>query len=112
MNERDYAAYRRLYQIVIDRLAAPDLLLYLDASVDTLVDRIRGRGREIESGITAEYLGLLKSFYDDWMADFDLCPVLTIPADRLDFVRYPRHLDIIVDRIQQKLAGKEVVVFD
>jgi deoxyadenosine/deoxycytidine kinase len=112
MNERDYMAYRRLYRIVIDRLAAPDLLLYLDASVDTLMDRIRGRGREIELGITADYLGLLKSFYDDWMADFDLCPVLTIPADRLDFVHYPHHLDIIVDRIQQKLAGKEVVVFD
>jgi deoxyadenosine/deoxycytidine kinase len=54
----------------------------------------------------------LNSFYADWMADFDLCPVLTIPADRLDFVRYPGHLDVIVDRIQQKLAGKEVVVFD
>jgi deoxyadenosine/deoxycytidine kinase len=46
------------------------------------------------------------------MADFDLCPILTLPADRLDFVRHPRHLDVIVDRIQQKLAGKEVVVFD
>jgi deoxyadenosine/deoxycytidine kinase len=46
------------------------------------------------------------------MADFDLCPVLTVPADRLDFVRYPHHLDVIVDRIQQKLAGKEIVVFD
>jgi hypothetical protein len=46
------------------------------------------------------------------MSDLDLCPVLTIPADRLDFVRYPRHLDVIVERIQQKLAGKDQVVFD
>jgi deoxyadenosine/deoxycytidine kinase len=112
MSERDYLAYRRLYQIVVDRLPAPDLLLYLEASVETLLARIRGRGREIEAGITADYLSLLNSFYADWLADFDLCPVLAIPADRLDFVRYPGHLDVIVDRIQQKLAGKEVVVFD
>jgi deoxyadenosine/deoxycytidine kinase len=112
MTERDYLAYRRLYQIVIDRLAAPDLLLYLEASVDTLLARIRGRDRAIESGITADYLNLLNGFYDDWMAEFNLCPVLTIPADRLDFVRHPSHLDVIVDRIQQKLAGREIVVFD
>jgi deoxyadenosine/deoxycytidine kinase len=112
MSERDYAAYRRLYQIVVDRLPAPDLLIYLEASVATLLARIRGRNRAIEAGISAEYLRLLNSFYADWMADWDLCPVLTIPADRLDFVRQAGHLDVIVDRIQQKLAGKETVVFD
>jgi deoxyadenosine/deoxycytidine kinase len=112
MTERDYLAYRRLYQMVVDRLPAPDLLLYLEASVETLMARIRGRDRAIEAGIQADYLGLLNRFYADWLAEFDLCPVLTIPADRLDFVRHPGHLDVIVDRIQQKLAGKEVVVFD
>jgi deoxyadenosine/deoxycytidine kinase len=112
MTERDYLAYRRLYQMVVDRLPAPDLLLYLEASVETLMARIRGRDRAIEAGIQADYLSLLNRFYADWLAEFDLCPVLTIPADRLDFVRHPGHLDVIVDRIQQKLAGKEVVVFD
>lgn len=112
MSERDYLAYRRLYQIIVDRLPVPDLLIYLEASIGTLLGRIRGRDRAIEAGITADYLGLLNSFYADWMADFDLCPVLTIPSDRLDFVRRPDHLDVIVERIQQKLSGKEVVVFD
>lgn len=112
MSERDYLAYRRLFQIVVDRLPVPDLLLYLEASVETLLGRIRGRDRSIESGITADYLSVLNGFYADWMEDFDMCPVLTIPADRLDFVKHPDHLDVIVDRIQQKLAGKEVVVFD
>ena len=112
MTERDYLAYRRLYEVVVDQLPVPDLLLYLEASVETLLTRIRGRDRAIETGITADYLGLLNSFYGDWLADFDLCPVLTIPADRLDFVRQTGHLDVIVERIQQKLSGKEVVVFD
>jgi len=112
MSERDYLAYRRLYRIVIEQLPRPDLLLYLEASVETLLARIRGRDREIETGITGDYLDLLNGFYAEWMGDLDLCPVLTIPADRLDFVRYPRHLDVIVERIQQKLAGKDHVVFD
>ena len=111
MTERDYYAYRRLFDLVVNGLPMPALLLYLQASVPTLTHRIRNRGRDIETGITDDYLALLGSFYEDWLADFDLCPVLTIPADRLDFVHHRRHLDIIVERIEDKLSGKEVVVF-
>ena len=111
MTERDYYAYRRLFELVVNSLPVPALLLYLQASAPTLMHRIRDRGRDIEAGITADYLTLLGSFYEDWLTDFDLCPVLTIPADRLDFVRHKDHLEIIVERIEDKLAGKEVVVF-
>lgn len=111
LNERDYLAYRRIFDLVVDNLPAPDLLIYLRAPVDVLVERIRRRGRSIETGITDEYLTLLESFYDDWMQTFDVCPVLTIRTDDLDFVHKPRHLDIVVQRIQDKLAGKEEVVF-
>ena len=111
MTERDYYAYRRLFDLVVNSLPVPDLLLYLQASVPTLIERIRNRGRDIEAGITPDYLALLGSFYEDWLADFDLCPVLSIPADRLDFVHHRGHMDIIVERIEDKLAGKEVVVF-
>ena len=61
--------------------------------------------------MTHEYLALLDSFYDDWLETFDLCPVLTIRSDDLDFVHHSRHMDIVVQRIQEKLAGKEEVVF-
>jgi deoxyadenosine/deoxycytidine kinase len=111
LNERDYLAYRRIFDLVVDNLPAPDLLIYLRAPVDVLVERIRRRGRSIETGITDDYLTLLESFYDDWMQTFDVCPVLTIRTDDLDFVHKPRHLDIVVQRIQDKLAGKEEVVF-
>lgn len=111
LNERDYHAYRALFELTVSYLPRPDLLLYLRAPVPVLVERIRQRGRGMESGISAEYLSLLDSFYDDWLAAFDLCPVLTIPAGELDFVHKPRHLDIVVERIQAKLAGKEDVVF-
>ncbi len=111
LDERDYFSYRRVFDLVVSRLPAPDLLIYLKAPVPVLVERIRRRGRSIESGITFEYLSLLESYYDDWMQAFDACPVLTIRTDDLDFVHKPGHMDIVVQRIQDLLAGKEDVVF-
>jgi deoxyadenosine/deoxycytidine kinase len=111
LSERDYLAYRRVFDLVTKSLPAPDLLIYLKCPVTVLMERISRRGRQMESGITNEYLSLLDSFYEDWMQTFQVCPVLTIPSDGLDFVHKPRHLDIVVQRIQDKLAGKEVIVF-
>ena len=111
LNERDYLAYRRVFDLVVTHLPAPDLLIYLRAPVAVLMDRIRRRGRAIEGGITAEYLELLDSYYEDWMRTFDACPVLTIRTDDLDFVHEARHLDIVVQRINDKLAGREELIF-
>lgn len=111
MRERDYLAYRRLFDQIVAHLPKPDLLLYLKAPVPVLMERINQRGRDMESGISADYLSLLESFYSDWMATFDLCPVLMIPSEQLDFVNKPHHLDIVIERIQDKLSGREDVVF-
>jgi deoxyadenosine/deoxycytidine kinase len=117
LNERDYLAYRRVFDLIVSTLPPPNLLINLKAPVDVLVERIRRRGRDIETGITADYLNLLDSFYDDWMTSFDVCPVLTIHTGQLgresplDFVHNAHHLDIVVEKIQDKLAGKEDVIF-
>ena len=111
LSERDYLAYRRLFDLVVCNLPAPDLLIYLKAPVSVLIERIRRRARSIETGITHEYLALLESYYDEWMDTYDVCPVLTIRTDDLDFVHQSQHLDIVVQRIQDKLTGKEEVVF-
>lgn len=111
LDERDYASYRRVFDLLVRQLPPPDLLIYLKCPVGVLLDRIQQRGRAIESGITGEYLGLLESYYDEWMQSFDVCPVLTIHTDDLDFVHKARHLDIVVRRIQDRLAGKEDIVF-
>ena len=112
INERDYLASRKVFDLVVSRLPPPDLLIYLRAPVQVIYERIRRRGRAIESGISPEYLSLLESFYDDWMRTFDICPVLTIRTDDLDFVHKAGPLDIVVDRIQDKLAGREEVIFE
>jgi deoxyadenosine/deoxycytidine kinase len=111
LSERDYHAYRVVFDQVVGNLPHPDLLLYLQTPVPVLMKRIGHRGRAIESGITADYLSLLETFYDEWMGSFDLCPVLTIRSGDLDFVHRPEHLDIVVQRIQDRLAGKEELVF-
>ena len=111
LNDRDYHAYLRLYNLVVKNLPKPDLLIHLEAPVSVLMARIRRRARNIETGITEEYLSLLKGFYNEWIEGFDLCPVLTIRSDDLDFVHKPEHLDIVVQRIKEKLAGREEMVF-
>jgi deoxyadenosine/deoxycytidine kinase len=111
LNERDYLSYRQLFELVTGSLPPPSLLVLLKAPVPVLVERIRRRGREIESTVSPDYLALLDSFYDDWIKCFDLCPVLTIRSDDLDFVNQPEHLDLVVERIREKLTGKEEIVF-
>jgi deoxyadenosine/deoxycytidine kinase len=111
LGERDYQSYRQVFDQVVNSLPRPDLLLFLQAPVPVLLDRISRRGRAMESGITFDYLSLLETFYVEWLAAFDLSPVLTIRTDDLDFVHQPQHLDTIVQRIQDRLVGKEEVVF-
>ena len=112
METRDYDTYCELYQAVTSILPPPNLVLYLRASTPTLVKRVQQRGRSYERQITPDYLEKLNVLYEDWFDHFSLCPVLTIPADRLDFVANGDHLDLIITRILERLQGKEVVNFD
>jgi deoxyadenosine/deoxycytidine kinase len=111
INERDYRTYRQVFELVTRTLPSPDLLIYLAAPVPVLIKRIQARGRKIESTISADYLSLLENYYEDWIRNFDLCPVLTLRTDDLDFVHKPKHLETVVQKVQEKLAGKEEIVF-
>jgi deoxyadenosine/deoxycytidine kinase len=110
MNERDYLSYKRIFDQVVNGLPAPDLLIYLWAPVEVLMQRIRSRGREIESGISADYLSLLESFYEEWLRNFDLSPVLTIRSNDLNFVDDPDDLETVIERINRALAGRDELV--
>jgi len=112
LNELDYQTYMNVYNLVVANLPVPSMLIFLRCPVEVLMSRIHKRGRDMESGISADYLALLESYYDDWTQNFDLCPVLTIRTDDLDFVHKTKHLDIVIQRINEKLTGKEEVVFN
>ena len=61
--------------------------------------------------IDVNYLEQLNAAYETWISGFSLCPVLTIPADSLDFVSHSNHLELILSKVQEKIAGKDEVVF-
>ncbi|MCX6067898.1 MAG: deoxynucleoside kinase, partial [Chloroflexi bacterium] len=107
----DYGTYRELYETVMQFLPPPDLVIYLRASVPTLVNRIARRGRDYERSIAPDYLNSLNVLYENWIANFTLCPVLTVPADDVDFVAHAGHLNLIVNKVQEKLTGREEVIF-
>ncbi len=111
IHPRDYATYRGLYETLVEFLPPPDLVIYLRASVPTLLQRIARRGRDYERSISAEYLDGLNMLYEKWIGGFTLCPVLTVPVDHLDYVAHRGHLSLIVRKINEKLTGQEEVVF-
>ena len=109
LSERDYMSYRHLFDLVVSSLPAPNLLVYLKCPVGVLMERIRRRARNMETGISTEYLSLLDSFYNEWLKSYDLSPVLTIRTDDLDYVNQPQALEVVVERIQERLGGKEEI---
>jgi deoxyadenosine/deoxycytidine kinase len=111
ISQRDFETYSELYHVLVEFLPPPDLVVYLRASSTTLLQRISHRNRDYERTITASYLEQLNQLYENWIGNFTLCPVLTVPADDLDYVSYPPHLDLVIRKVQEKLTGKEVVVF-
>jgi deoxyadenosine/deoxycytidine kinase len=112
MQERDYLSYRELYETAVQLLPPPDLMIYVRGSVPTLMDRISKRGRDYERTITSEYLQSLNDLYETWISNFVLCPVLTIPADDMDYVAHSGHLNLIIEKVDEKLTGNEEVLFD
>lgn len=111
LDQRDYKAYRDIYDTFVDVITPPDLMIYLRASVPTLQKRIAERNRSYESGITDDYLERLNRLYEEWINRFELCPVLTVPSDSLNYLTCPEHLVLIAQKIIQRLSGVEEVDF-
>lgn len=112
MEQRDYRSYSELYEVVTTVLPPPDLIVYLRASVSTLQERIHKRGRSYEKDISRAYLEQLNELYEAWIEGFSLCPVLTVPTDDLDFVANHGHLELIAEKVLERLHGREEVVFE
>lgn len=110
MSDRDYQLYRDLYEELIQALPKPDLIIYLKASVPTLIERIHRRGREYERDVSPLYLQQLNELYNTWIEDFTLCPILTLQADYLDFVRFDTDFVDIKNMILTELESELVHV--
>lgn len=103
MKKRDWETYRSLYQAVGSFLPHPDLIIYLRASVDTLMARIEARGREMESNIPKAYVAQLNRQYERWMEKWTLCPVLVVDMDVVDFQHNTHQFTDICERTRAAL---------
>jgi deoxyadenosine/deoxycytidine kinase len=106
MAERDYAAYRNLYKAISSFLPPPDLIIYLQASTETLLKHISDRGREFERDIKPEYIDQLNTLYNNWIDNWTLCPVMRVPMDQIDFLRNGKDLKGVLAEVREHLAEK------
>ena len=105
MSARDYKNYTELFNVMASFLRPPDLLVYLRASVPTLVRHIQSRGRDFENTIRIEYLERLNVLYDEWIERYSFGPKLIIDADVYDFVNNQDHRNDVLGRIESRLFG-------
>lgn len=105
MTTRDYENYQSMFDNVIEFIKPPDLLVYLKASVPTLVNNIQRRGREYESGIRLDYLSKLNEKYDKWIKGYKLGKLLVLDKDNLDFANKTEDMATIVQLVERDING-------
>ena len=105
MSMRDYTNYRSLFDKMITFIQPPDLLIYLRASVPTLVCQIQKRGRAYESGIRLDYLAKLNERYENWIGQYTLGKLLIVDVDVVHFDETQEDLRTIINRIDTFLHG-------
>jgi deoxyadenosine/deoxycytidine kinase len=106
MSARDFENYSNIFESVISFINPPDLLIYLKASVPTLVQNIQARGREYESAIRLDYLSKLNAKYEKWISQYEGGKLLVLDKDKLDFSNNEEDLKDVIRRIEQELLGK------
>lgn len=105
LDERDFDTYMELFEIMTSLVDAPDLLVYLRASVPHLVENIRRRGRQFEQSIPIAYLENLNRRYENFVGEKYPGKVLVIDVDDIDFLQNPTDFADIIDRIEAELFG-------
>lgn len=110
LNDEEFRLYDRLYQLLTVGLPKPDLVVYLEAGVETCLKRIRMRGREFERSISPEYLQRLKEAYNAHFFRYAETPLLVVNTDTIDFVNNPEDFDNLVQQIGRTRKGTQVYV--
>ena len=104
ISDRDFETYMELYEIMVEKVKLPDLMIYLRSSVPHLVENIQKRGRVYEQKIPIEYLQGLNDRYDDFIRNKYKGKVLVIDVDKLDYKTRPEDLKLIPDEIDSVLS--------
>lgn len=105
MSARDFENYSNIFQSIVHYIKPPDLLIYLRASVPTLVNNIQKRGRDYESGIRLDYLSKLNDKYEKWIGNYKEGKLMILDKDNLDFANNPEDLGSVIEKIDAELFG-------
>jgi deoxyadenosine/deoxycytidine kinase len=107
LSDDEYALYDKVYRHLKPQTPTPDLVIYLQAPVDTLLARVRMRGVSFEQSIPDEYLARLADAYARYFYTYDEAPLLIINSERLNFVDNPSHLRMLLGRVGNMRARRE-----
>ena len=105
MTTRDFENYSALFKLMMEFVQPPDLLVYLRASVPTLVRQIQQRGRSFENTIRIDYLTRLNERYEEWISSYRLGKLLIIDVDNMNFYQNKRDLSNIIDKVDAEIHG-------
>lgn len=105
MATKDYETYISLFELLNSFIEAPDLLIYLKASVPSLIRNIQKRGREYESSIRLDYIASLNERYDKWIENYKESKLLVIDIDNLDFSSNKADLGVVIEKINAEING-------
>lgn len=105
MSTRDFENYFTLFNLMTSLIQPPDLLIYLRASVPTLVNQIQKRGREYENSIRLDYLKRLNERYEAWIGAYNLGKLLIIDVDNLNFSELKEDLSLVINKIDAEIHG-------
>jgi len=107
LDDAEYQLYDKIHAHVKPQAPVPDLVIYLQAAVNTLVGRVKRRGDPAESGIDEGYLRRLSEAYTSYFYGYSDSPLLIVNSERLNFVDVPEHLDLLIERMQAMRGGRE-----
>ena len=107
LSDDEYALYEKVYAHLKPQTPVPDLVIYLQAPVATLIDRVHRRGVEFERAIPAGYLAGLADAYTRYFYRYAEAPLLIVNSERLNFVDNPRHVDLLMQRIAGMRTPRE-----
>lgn len=105
MSARDFKNYSAIFESVLEFINPPDLLIYLKASVPTLVDNIQLRGREYEAGIRLDYLSKLNDKYEKWINSYTGGKLLILDKDKLDFANNTEDMSFVIQQVEREING-------
>lgn len=105
MSSRDFDNYRSLFELMSSFIQPPDLLIYLKASIPTLVNQIQKRGRDYENSIRIDYLGHLNERYESWISNYKVGKLLIIDVNDCNFKEKPEDLGSVIERVNAELFG-------